>query len=189
MVLPLALAQDDVCYCFLLLLLYATLPCFNRHWVQTALSAISLFDVYNRFAVNSVTAVTMAHVMTTVRALSPSLWLHVHRHRRVWDPGKKFCVDSQDSVTMASTMASLVSLRLSIAIQADCSVRNATCLLLLQFTWDLLRPMPTTTPTNTPISVDRSNTHDSADECRGALIQLLFQHSHPILSRPTVPNI
>ena len=30
---------------------------------------------------------------------------------------------------------------------------------------------------------------DSVDKCRGVLIQSLFQCSHPILSRPTVPNI
>ena len=38
-------------------------------------------------------------------------------------------------------------------------------------------------------TVDRSNPHNLADKCRGALIQSLFQYSHPILSRPTVPNI
>ena len=38
-------------------------------------------------------------------------------------------------------------------------------------------------------TVDRSNPHNSADKCRGALIQSLFHYSHPVLSRPTVPNI
>ena len=45
-------------------------------------------------------------------------------------------------------------------------------------------PPPTTTPL---ISADRPAS--GGLKCREVLIQSLFQYSHPILSRPTVPNI
>ena len=86
--------------------------------------------------------------MTTVRALSPSLWLlnslvcgvPQRRRRRQWDPGILKCS------------------------------KNGT----------------TTTVDRDWSRVDRSIDHSMS---LALSIQSLFQYSHPVLSRPTVPNI
>mgnify|MGYP000464332964 CR=1 FL=1 len=85
--------------------------------------------------------------------------------RRLWDPGIRSTARAQRGAPATDTWINL-------------SNRMASTSLFGQtIDLDPLRPMPTTTlPTNT---------------CRRALalIQSLFQYFHPVLSRPTVPNI
>jgi len=88
---------------------------------------------------------------------------------------------SRPSVTMASTMASLASLRLSIAI----------CLPVLRHPFLLrpTRPMVFRFPAQAQeTTMVRPLTPSVFQHCPTS-IQSLFQYSHPVLSRPTVPNI
>jgi len=84
MVLPLALAHDDVYYYLLSLLIYATLLCLTHHWVQTALSAVRWFILGDNFVLRLDVvgdATMMIDTFHCVFAAPPP------SARLIWDPG------------------------------------------------------------------------------------------------------
>ena len=198
MVLPLALAHHDVYYYFLLLLIYTTLPCFTRHWVQTALSTIRWIGLFKPFA-PKVLYLRRCAMMTVTTA------------RFIWDPGG-ITIDGIDRPLVP--LPSICSMS-PIDLTRTPTVKTASTMLtdfLLLGAWLLLSTMLLST-IQAPCHWDSAFRDDRRvwepgihrdpflsrptrpmvsmfQHCHpGLATASLFHYSHPVLSRPTVPNI
>jgi len=200
MVLPFAHPHDGRSYLFIFLSIYATLCSLYLHHVQGAEVTISYgsrFDnvtICNNFSVTAGNSSTVSAVLSsltmipaTMVSLSPAL-------RLIWDPGIVLAFATAIPVHMA-TMASLPIL-----------VHMATRVSLLMSTL-LIRSTACCVNTTSPPFVCYLNRSSSC--CCLAMPWLninntvslvefhpdiapsasVFHYCHPVLSRPTVPNI
>jgi len=203
MVLPLAALDTGGSYCFFLsLFIYATLFFLAPHHVKSAQPLAAWIDRSKPFAPtsgNSTFSASLACAMIgpltmvfqslpqrdvtciTLRTIATT------SVRRAWDPGIDLPASHSNVVvvTMVRTnrptspfnpmgLHSRRATRMPLAIQI-CDPGIASSVSVFHGVH--------------PVLSDGQD--DASNECRGALalIQSLFQYSHPILSRPTVPNI
>jgi len=167
MTLLIAPVHDGGSYLFIFLLIYATLCSLYLHHVQSANAAVSLFDVYDRFAVKVITIVragnsvvinknfaltTMVH-LTSVNSVSSPL----RPCRRLWDPG-------------GMSSASVWAKHASVGLSRRCTMSMATA----SRRWIVYRSRH---------GIDRSFYPGTASSVS------VFHYCHPVLSRQTVPNI
>jgi len=212
MVLPFALviAPNGGGYLiFLFPLLPIPLLCSQLHLVQLLLDLGDDFDVLTMMTVtvtmpsfaielpanhNPCNATTL--LMMTATMASPTLQLA----RFIWDPGGigMSLIDPVTGIDPAAEMPLQPLLSPSPSLPSLPTVEhdNGNSLVcgvphLPPMTTVRLQLVSVSVSTHAFVAptVDGSNPHTLADKCRGALIQSLFHYSHPVLSRPTVPNI
>jgi len=193
---PFALVSVGCCYLFLFLSLCTASCSPYLHLVQTALSTARWFaladDSRNHRSIDAAGA-SGSNVNDTRRrrrqwdpGITPMPRL-IRSPRRVWDPGIRLAFSPMmaslyDCNNFALTVATGTTVRaLSILTMPSAMVLPANMLHYHHpvFSWDTLRPMPPAAPT-----VDR----DPFLRPTRPTVSM-FQHCHPVLSRPTVPNI
>jgi len=204
MVLPFAPVISVWCYFFLFLSLYTASCSPYLHHIQLATATVSLFDC---LSASRLDAIDVNTALLNARADGSNTMAHLTSVntsplRRLWDPG-------------GMAMASIVRCSSMLPLD-DCSMLVLTWLLL---TWLLLlftvtmastmltdpsRPIvdsvakmllpPLLSPSTTTMVARNESIDQPLISSVTALATVtssacLFHYSHPVLSRPTVPNI